>query len=296
MGFTINIFSPDGTPDGLRLVNKLNWSGACVVCPRAKFVENKGRDEFKRPGVYVLVGPSEDSDLPTIYVGEGDPILGRLEQHFAKKNFWVQLIAFTSKDQSLTKTHIQYLESKLVALARDAKRSNIDNGNVPGLPSITEQDMDWMEQFLEEMLLIYPLLGVSVFEKPKAAGPAAQLLRLSAKGVAATGYDSGQGFIVMKGSRAVGDTDVATSTPGYIRNLRGYLIRAGVLTDVGGQLLVGDDYPFDSPSAAAGVLLGTSVNGREVWKDENNRSLKEIQAAAVGVAPSNNTNQSSPED
>lgn len=102
MGFTITIFCPDG----LRLVNKLNWSGTCIVCPRAKFVENKARDEFKRPGLYVLVGASEDSDLPTVYVGEGDPILHRLAEHFAKKNFWVQLIAFSSKDQSLTKTHI----------------------------------------------------------------------------------------------------------------------------------------------------------------------------------------------
>jgi len=44
------------------------------------------------------------------------------------------------------------------------------------------------------------------------------------------------------------------------------------------------DYTFDSPSTAAGVLLGRSANGRELWKDETGRTLKENQTAGLNNA------------
>ena len=45
----------------------------------------------------------------------------------------------------------------------------------------------------------------------------------------------------------------------------------------------GKDYTFNSPSNAAGVLLGRTANGRIEWKDASGRSLKQIQEAAAGV-------------
>jgi hypothetical protein len=117
-GFSLRIFLPDGTPDGLRIVEKSNWIGRGVICPRSQFREAKARPEFKKTGVYVLRGPSEEGDLPTVYIGEGDPALPRLERHFVNKDFWTSLILFTSKDENLNKAHIQYLEARLTALAR----------------------------------------------------------------------------------------------------------------------------------------------------------------------------------
>ena len=43
---------------------------------------------------------------------------------------------------------------------------------------------------------------------------------------------------------------------------------------------------FDSPSTAAGVLLGRSTNGRVDWKDAEGRTLKELQTADIGEATS----------
>jgi hypothetical protein len=281
-GFSISIFFPDGTSDGLRIVEKSNWIGRCVVCPRAKFVDSKIRPEFERTGVYVLAGPAQDGNLPTIYIGEGDPVRPRLEDHYAKKDFWTQLIFFISKDDNLTKTHVQYLESRLVALSKDAKRSDLDNGNTPQLPSISEREQHWMERFLEEMLLIYPVLGVSVFEKPSEAPPSTVILELKAKGVVAFGYESAQGFVVKKGSQAVLDKDVAVSTHQFMKEMRQSLVKSGVFVPNGNTFLMAEDYTFSSPSTAAGVLLGRSANGRIEWKDSEGRTLKDIQAAAVG--------------
>jgi len=104
------------------------------------FGEGKHRKELARTGVYVLSGPPEQSGLPRIYVGEGDPIRPRLEQHAVKRDFWTSLIAFTSKDENLDKAHVQHLEARLIGLARQAKRSALDNSNVPALPSLSEAE------------------------------------------------------------------------------------------------------------------------------------------------------------
>lgn len=161
--YSIKIFLPGGDPDGLRTIEKSNWSGSGLVVPRSLFGEAKQRKELARTGVYVLVGPPEESGLPRIYVGEGDPIRPRLEQHVAKKDFWTTCIAFTSKDENLNKAHVQYLEAWLIALATRAKRCVLDNGNAPQLPSLSEADTADAGGFLAEMMLCFPVLGVGVF-------------------------------------------------------------------------------------------------------------------------------------
>lgn len=113
-GFTIKIFVPNGSADGLRIVEKSNWSGRGIVCPRADYADNKKRPDFQSTGVYILIGPSEDNELPAVYVGEGDPVKPRLDSHFANKDFWTRAIFFTSKDENLNKAHIQHIESRLV--------------------------------------------------------------------------------------------------------------------------------------------------------------------------------------
>jgi hypothetical protein len=281
-GFSLRIFLPDGTPDGLRVVEKSNWVGHAVVCPRSQFREVKSRPEFDKTGVYVLRGPSEEGDLLTIYIGEGDPALPRLDDHATKKDFWTSFILFTSKDANLNKAHVQYLEARLVALARDAKRCNLDNGNVPQLPSLSEADTADMEGFLGEMLLVFPVLGLNVFEIPQARQPPERKLHLHARGITAAGYEDAEGFVVLAGSQVA--KDPVPSAHRYLVTLRQSLVERGIIVPDGEGLKLGQDYTFDSPSTAAGVLLGRSSNGREAWKDAEGRTLKQIQTSADGQA------------
>ncbi len=278
-GFSLRIFLPDGTPDGLRLVEKSNWTGRGVVCPRSRFKEAKVRSEFDRTGVYLLIGPSE-SDLPTAYIGEGDPALDRLERHFVEKDFWTSLILFTSKDDNLNKAHVQHLEARLVELARGANRCVLDNGNSPQRPSLSEPDTAEMDGFLDEMLLIFPVLGLAVFEKPQPARATTRRYYLNARGIEAEGYEDPSGFVVVAGSRVA--VDEVPSIHNYMRTLRASLRERGVILSNGEGLKVAQDYTFDSPSTAAGVLLGRTANGRVEWKDENGRTLRENQSDAVG--------------
>ncbi len=98
---------------------------------------------------------------------------------------------------------------------------------------------------------------------------------LKSKGIVACGTDSPEGFVVRAGSTAVKSS--APSIQAFLVELRQALKDKGVLTDVGNVFWLAQDYSFNSPSTAAGVLLGRSANGRTEWKDKKGHSLKEIQ-------------------
>lgn len=275
MGSSFRIFFPDDSSEGLRLLEKSNWTGHGLLCPRPVFVEAKSRAEFVRTGIYVLLGPSGEGELPEVYIGEGDPIRPRLEQHQRNLDFWTTAICFTSKDANLNKAHVQYLESRLVDLAKAAKRCSLQNGNAPQLPSLSEADVADTEAFLAEMLLCFPVLGVTVFDKPEKQSRKRETLTIKAKGVVATGYESSGGFVVQAGSGVVGEE--VPSIHGYISELRLTLYNSGVLGGSSEGPIFKQDYEFKSPSMAAAVVLARSANGRVEWKDAKGRTLKEIQ-------------------
>ena len=281
--FSLRIFIADGDPDGLRIVEKSNWIGKALVFPRALLPQVKARPELAQTGLYLLLGPRPDGEGDMLYVGEGDPIRPRLESHYAQKDFWTRAIGFTTTTAGqLNKAHVQFLESRLIALARAAKRMPLDNANQPAEPSLSEADRAEMEVFLGHMLGMLPVLGVHAFEQaPKApaakAGPA---LTCKGKGVQATGYEASQGFVVRAGSQAVADTvpSMALHVRGMC-DLRQELIGNGVLGLQGGLYQFTQDYSFSSPSTAAAAVLGRSANGRIEWKAADGRTLKELQEA-----------------
>jgi hypothetical protein len=277
--YSIKIFLPGGDPDGVRTIEKSNWSGAGIVIPRALMGEAKSRRELSRTGVYVLVGPPEESGLPRVYVGEGDPIKPRLEQHSYKKDFWTSCVAFTSKDENLNKAHVQYIESRLIELAAQAKRCVLDNGNMPALPSLSEADTADAEGFLSEMLLCFPVLGLSVLTMAAPMQRADDLLFISAKGIKAEGVETHDGFLVRCGSGAV--KREVPSCHAYLKQLRAALISNGVLKPSGDGYAFAQDYVFPSPSTAAGIVQGRSANGRVDWKTKDGRTLKDLQSAQV---------------
>ncbi|QDU74067.1 hypothetical protein Pan97_10710 [Bremerella volcania] len=273
--FSIRIFVPNGDPDGLRLVEKSNWSGIGVVFNRTNYKQAVTRPEFERTGVYVLVGNSSNGALPTIYIGEGDPVGARLNSHYSRKDFWDWAVFFVTKDNSLNKAHVQRMEVRLLELAKAAKQSKLDNLNMPSPPTLSEADVADVDSFLLDMLSIFPLVGLSVFEKTETRSNSLETLSIEAKGVTAMGYEDTKGFVVREGSEAV-KAETATIHQ-YMSNLRGDLLEQGVLNDTGDRYRFAQDHVFSSPSTAAGVILGRSANGRTEWKSKDGRTLKELQ-------------------
>lgn len=277
---SIRIYLADGVPDGLRIVEKSNWTGIAVVAGRSQIDRALAREELGQPGVYILAGQSENG-APRLYIGEADVLKDRLKQHSAGKEFWAQLVAFTSTNRGLNKAHVRYLEARLVVLAKEANQWELDNSTQPVPPSLSEADIADVEWFLQEMLVIFPLLGIDAFESAsiQALGNKGETpeLYLRERGANARGREVGNGFIVKKGSHA--RSMEVPSIHKYLRELRKQLIERGVLLAKGDQLVFTQDFRFDSPSTAAGVLVGGSANGRRAWKDKHGRTLKNLQEA-----------------
>ena len=217
--------------------------------------------------------------MPHVYIGEGDGLLERLDSHAKNRDFWTYCVAFTSKDQNLNKAHVQHLEARLIELAREAKRSELENGNVPQLPSLSEADRADAEQYLSDMLLCLPIVGITFLEKSRNQEDTNQALLLTAGGIKASGYEAADGFVVLSNSQAA--KNEAPSIPPYLSKLRTVLLSQEILKDMGSTYQLVQDYVFSSPSTASGVLLGRSSNGRSEWKDSGGRSLREIQEEAV---------------
>ena len=169
--YTIRIFVPDGNPEGLRIIDRMNWTGLGIVFPREDWPDIKQRIEFGKPGVYILVGyVSDEDDLPTLYIGQGDVVRARIDSHFDKKDFWSKVVVFVSSAASggLNRAHATWLEHALIKRASEANRSHLDNGNEPQEPQLSEAEKADTKAFLQEMLQILPLVGLTAFEVPKA--------------------------------------------------------------------------------------------------------------------------------
>lgn len=269
--FSIRIFVAEGISDGLRMVEKSNWVGLGVVCPRGRYSHVRKREEFSNSGVYILVGSEGDNDQPTIYVGEAETVRDRLDSHQSNKDFWQLAIVFTTKGNPLNKAEVQYLESRLVELANQNKRCNLDNSTQPKRPSLSEADEAEVCGYLDELLSLLPVLGVRAFETPVLPTRSKAKFFLIGNDWNASGFETNGGFAVLAGSVARRETVPSMDT--YLKT-RPKLIKDGVLIESNGKLQFTIDHEFNSPSHAATVIIGANTNGREKWKDENGISLK----------------------
>ncbi len=276
----------DGTEYGPRIAEIGNWVGKAFYAPRTTITKVMDRPEFDNPGIYCLKSHSElESYQEKIYIGEAENVRTRIKQHLqnSKRDF-VELIFFISKDDLLTKTQIKYLESRLVQLAIDAKTAEIENGNIPSLPTLHEADISDMEYFLEQLKLILPVMGFrflissvvketereSAFENQKKI-----LLKINSNKIEANMYISNQGFIVTKGSQA--KKNLSNSCTITYRKLRQKLLETNILKENGGFYEFVEDTIFSSASAASNMILGRNSNGYTEWISENGIPLKKLE-------------------
>lgn len=276
---TIKIFLPHGDPKRLRTGEISNWSGKAVAGPRTEFDQILKRDEASSAGVYVLSGIDPFTGNPAAYIGEAESIRDRLKQHLSK-DFWSQLVFFTSKDENLTKAHVRFLEGRLIALAKEAKRADLTNSQA-GSSKLPESDVADMEIFLERIEQLLPALGVDVLVPVKSRGGTSketQLLYCEIAGIKATARLTPNGIVVLKGSQAASSLRPSAAAYPWIVNSREQLLKNNILTQTKDALVFQQDHEFSSPSAAAAIVHGGTANGRTAWKDEKGRTLKTLES------------------
>jgi hypothetical protein len=275
----------------------MNWTGQAIVCPRGRVGELSNWPESKRPGVYLLFGDDPDSSRPLAYIGETENVQDRLKQHVASKEFWDRVVFFTSKDDNLTKSHVKYLESRMVQLARVAKRVTLENGTDPTESSLPRADRDAMEEFLEPARILLGSLGFNLLEPVRPQGKTEEAksvagvqglgplssttltFEVGKSGVKATGVSNDEGFVVLEGS--VGPLSIRDSLNEGWTRLRMSLLDEGKAVADGEMLRFTEDVLFKSPSAAAAIVCGGNRNGRQAWRDANGKSLADLEEALL---------------
>jgi hypothetical protein len=196
------------------------------------------------------------------------------------KDFWDRAIILTSKDANLTKAHARYLESRLIALAVQAKRSRLVNGTAPAPLPLPEADVSDMEYFITQAKIVLPILGVNVLRSAatmeKGADATSNLAPTSSPvfvlgvrkdGIVARAREIDGEFTVLEGSYA---REAWAGSQHSYKALHQKLIGDGVLVAEPGReaMRFGRDQVFASPSAAAAVVTGRQANGRVEWKTE----------------------------
>lgn len=126
-----------------------------------------------------------------------------------------------------------------------------------------------MQAFLESVRILLPVLGLDVFTSTTGRQEDAEAggvrLHLTWDTATADCIAKDGAFIVQKGSIAR-KSNVESLQPSY-QKMRTRLIESGVLKPQGQDLLVfSQDFAFESPTAAAVAVAGTSVNGRDKWR------------------------------
>lgn len=295
--FSLRVFVPSGDPTGVLIATRDDGIGKATIFSRPLLGEVKGRKEWSLPGVYLLVGQSK------LYIGEGDPVGKRLEDHAAKKAFWDRALFFTA-DTRLNKAHIQHLESKLVKLALESGVAGLDNGNSPQPPALGEEEYAFAENVLADLLLMLPLLGFAQFEAPpdvedeaeseeKGVGdlpiskrtsiysalPRGMVFRGAYKDAHAA-IETVEGGVMLKtGSNVVMEPvpSFDVHAPGYAQ-MRRQLIESGVIASKDGQMVVTRDQFFSSASAAAAIVRGINSNA-DMWVSEDKQNLGDLLRA-----------------
>lgn len=276
-GRSLHLFFIDGNPEGMLTAEVFNWTGHILRTPRTQLRDALAREQSGYTGIYLLIGEGEKG--PCAYIGEGDCIRDRIKSHDAKKDWWENAILVTSAANNLNKAHARYLEARLIGLASHAGNHDLENGNAPSVPSLSESATSDMEVFLENLLLVLPAIGINLFQQKTRPSPINKSSektdtpsfilttpkhKLSAKAILQNGE-----FIVLKGS--VGQASWIGANPNSYTKLHSELLKSGILQINGKVAEFTENYAFNSPSAAAAVINGRAANGRTAWRTEDGK-------------------------
>lgn len=288
-GKLIRLFLVDGSPNGIKTLEISNMTIYATIFPRPKLKEFLKRLEADKPGSYILLGNSiEDPEETILYIGEGDPVSERLKTHAIGKNqkdFWDEAIVFTSKDDYITKTQIQYLESEMFKMASEAEGVRLVNAQKPSTPNLSEVDNAEMKDFLEGIKLILSSIEMNILESSKGhdenvVADRSKIFRFKIKGALGKMKIEEDKYIVLKGSTAV--INNRPSAGKSIKRMRRHLKEKGIMKKNRDEtfFVFQEDYKFTSPSYAAAAIAGGNENGRQEWK-YNGLNLNQLEEKEI---------------
>jgi len=153
---TIKLLLSNGSLSGLLMAELLKWEGILFSSPRASYQLLSNEPESKYWGVYLLVSDNQ------VYIGQANDLLRRIGEHDKSKDWWNKVVLLTTKDNSLNRSDIDYLENKLINIAKSIGTLEMNNVQVGNSPKVSRYRETELADFLEGGLLLLELIGIKV--------------------------------------------------------------------------------------------------------------------------------------
>lgn len=278
---TIQIFLPDGDPNGIKVAT-IRTRNIEVIYFSRNNLENLYKIMARRNkvGIYFLFGINEDNDQEEVYVGEAEDVVVRLGQHNKNKDFWQKGYFVIDNNGLLTKSHIKYLENLSYNKIKEAEKIILNNETEPTKSHVDETiEADLNADIFESIeLLLSLLIGDNVFEKieKKSNKKYGEIfICKDSKGSYAEGKYLENGFLVFSGAKIALNT-TNSFIGGSEEKMRNFLIHNNILIKKDDFYFLEKDYLFKSPSIAGAVVIGRKVNGWSCWKTRDGKTLDDI--------------------
>ena len=301
---TIQIYLPKGNPRGLRLAEMTTRTVRLIEIPRIHIDDFFAMPDANQVGLYFLIGETESTEKPLLYVGQTGDLKRRLNQH-DDKDFWTRAFVMLSTNNSMTQTHALYMEHKAIATALDVGRYELKNGNSGNKPHTPDPLKADCEELFHTLDVLLSTLGQPIFEslaihdsfysnktdahklttstvvkteqeaEASPIKPAPALFYYKIKDADAQGYYDDDGFVVLAGSIIC--QKQTPSMPLVINKLREKLLSEGKLINLNDKSYkLTENQLFKTPSGAGQMVSGRSSNGWAEWKNAAGQTLSSV--------------------
>ena len=296
----LTIFLSDGNWDGP--VTMDSPSSMFKVIRVKKVDLNIYQTDLNLPGIYFLLIGTD-----TVYVGQtSDSIYKRiLNTHSGEiDKLWHTVVGFPFKHNIISSNTLLYMENAMCEFAHSnyahcltttPAKSNCNLKYRNANYSLSGSDILTCMQYIDDIkYYISSFKDASLFSGTAIITPSPTLvpaektvtskksvdsevslnLTSEKKGAIATGLLlDGNRLLVKKGSKVAKESRMQFQKGlAGMEALRQELMDTGVIQD----FIFTTDYEFSSPSGAAAVILGTSANGKAVWKTADGCTLGEL--------------------
>jgi len=264
----ISTFLPDGTLEGLRIIELSESSIRAFVIPRLKLADIKNRSELVQPALYFLFS----SDTMQGYIGETENFFHRIKNHDQSKLWWNIVVAIISPTNSFEKGDVKYLESIAVERALGGSMQ-IDNKTTPIRNNIHEFKIHSLQKVLDDTQIVLTSLGYDALSVPEKTE---QIWYCKTKKTDAKGVFRGDKFVILAGS--ILDLEEAPSFEKFFPSdsIRRREIIKSKTTAQKDIAILNENIQFRSPNDAGQFVTGRSINAWTTWKDKSGQTMNEV--------------------
>ena len=279
-GKVLTLYFLDGNINGVLKISAPGETCVAFKINRDDLDKYKNRKELKQSGIYFLFGaPNDKNTKDIVYVGQanerknGEGILNRLVEHKRNpnKDYWNYAIVFTTTDNSLNSTGLNYLENYFCNLAKEANRYIVKNGNDPSIGNISEEQVSSLRSFISNTEFIMSALNYKIFvpiiDSEENCYYLERKNRETGITIKATGQKTKDGFVVLRGSY-IAEKDMKVIYP-TVKEIR-------KKAKINKNRILQEDLLFSSPTYAAAFVIGSNANGLTEWKTKDGVKLKDL--------------------